>query len=194
MDNPTTAVDALVIELAFDTAMLTYDYCDAGPLTAGWDMFNCNEPSPGELSVAGFTSGAAIPAGSQGTLVVLHFTVDCSGCIQGDTSGLAITALDDDVFGFGVADGVFTYDCSQTPVPTATSDCIRHGDVTLDGSISAGDAQLAFNIVLGLYSPTYEEECAADCNGDGNVTASDAQAIFYSVLGTGSCVDPLPVN
>jgi formylglycine-generating enzyme required for sulfatase activity len=69
--------------------------------------------------------------------------------------------------------------------------CINHGDVNLDGAITAADAQLAFFIVLGTYSPTYEEECAADCNGDGDITAADAQAIFLAVLGLGDCADPL---
>ena len=71
------------------------------------------------------------------------------------------------------------------------SNCVNHGDVNLDGTITAADAQLAFFIVLGTYSPTFEEECAADCNGDGEVTAADAQAIFLVVLGLGDCADPL---
>jgi hypothetical protein len=77
------------------------------------------------------------------------------------------------------------------PTPTPTPDCINHGDVNLDGVISAADAQLAFLITLGTYIPTYEEECAADCNGDGVVSAADAQLIFLTVLGQGNCVDPL---
>ncbi len=69
--------------------------------------------------------------------------------------------------------------------------CINNGDVNQDGILSAADAQLAFYIALGQYSPTYEEECAADCNGDGIVTAADAQLIFYTVIGIGDCADPL---
>ncbi len=70
--------------------------------------------------------------------------------------------------------------------------CIRHGDMTLDGSLTAADAQMVFNTVLGLITPTYEEACAADCNGSGTITAADAQTIFYAVLGMGEeCVDPL---
>lgn len=76
-------------------------------------------------------------------------------------------------------------------VQSAIFDCVNHGDVNLDGSITAADAQLAFFIVLGIYSPTYEEGCAADCNGDDSVTAADAQAIFLTVLGLGECADPL---
>ncbi len=80
---------------------------------------------------------------------------------------------------------------SDIAAESVDSGCINHGDVNLDGSITAADAQLTFFIVLGTYSPTYEEECAADCNGDGTVTAADAQAIFLAALGIGDCVDPL---
>jgi len=81
---------------------------------------------------------------------------------------------------------------SSQPTPTPTPECINHGDVTLDGDITAGDAQLAFLITLGSHQPTYEEECAADCNGDGEVTAGDAQGIFLVALGSSpSCADPL---
>jgi hypothetical protein len=77
------------------------------------------------------------------------------------------------------------------PTPTPTQDCINHGDVNFDGAITAADAQLAFQIALGLYTPSYEEECGADCNGDSIVTASDAQQIFLTALGSATCVDPL---
>jgi hypothetical protein len=80
---------------------------------------------------------------------------------------------------------------TSTPVHTPTPDCIHHGDVNLDGIISAADAQMAFYIVLGLHVPTYEEECAADCNADDIVSAADAQAIFLVVLGSGTCADPI---
>ncbi|MCD4654549.1 hypothetical protein K8T06_11530, partial [bacterium] len=192
MDNPTTPVDALVIDLLYDETMLSYNYCEKGVLTTSWDMFNCNETAPGEISIAGFTSGSAIPTGSNGAIVVLHFVVDCPGCVQDDYSQLVIDRLDDDIIGFTTSEGTFTYDCSATPPPTTTPGCLNHGDVNLDGTISAGDAQLCFNIVLGVYTPTFEEECAADCTGDGSISAGDAQAIFYAVLGSGSCADPLP--
>ncbi len=82
---------------------------------------------------------------------------------------------------------------TATPMPTATStpECIHHGDVDFSGTHTAGDAQLAFYIVLEAYLPTDEEACAADCNGDGDVTAGDAQDIFGAIFG-GSCVDPIP--
>ncbi len=80
---------------------------------------------------------------------------------------------------------------TSAPDPTGTPACIHDGDANLDGSATAGDAQLAFLIALGSFTPTYEEECAADCNGDWEITAGDAQAIFLMALGSGSCADPL---
>jgi len=69
--------------------------------------------------------------------------------------------------------------------------CQNHGDVNFNGSITAVDAQLAFTIALGLFIPTDEEYCAADCNGDGIITSGDSQNIFYSILGLENCVDPV---
>jgi subtilisin family serine protease len=77
------------------------------------------------------------------------------------------------------------------PTPTPPPVCLNHGDVNFDGVITASDAQMAFMIALGIYSPTFEEECAADCTGDGVVTAGDAQMIFFAGLGQDECVDPL---
>ncbi|HPQ40537.1 MAG TPA: dockerin type I domain-containing protein, partial [bacterium] len=69
--------------------------------------------------------------------------------------------------------------------------CINNGDVNQNGEITAGDAQMAFQIALGQISPTPEEFCSADCNGDEEVTAGDAQQVFMTALGSATCVDPL---
>lgn len=78
-----------------------------------------------------------------------------------------------------------------TPTETVTPACLRTGDVDANGWLTAGDAQAAFRIVLGLYQPTYVEACAADCNNDGMITSGDAQAIFGAALGMGTCADPI---
>lgn len=79
-----------------------------------------------------------------------------------------------------------------TPEPTATqNECIHDGDVNQDASVTAGDAQLAFQIALGTYSPSWEEECRADCNADMSVTAGDAQQIFLTALGSTTCADSI---
>ena len=87
----------------------------------------------------------------------------------------------------------FGFDPSPiTPTETPTPECIHHGDVNFSGSLTAADAQITFNIVLGLVTPTFLEACAADCDAGGTITASDSQAIFFSVLGLQpGCADPI---
>jgi len=75
---------------------------------------------------------------------------------------------------------------STTPVL-----CLHTGDVTLDAEYSAVDAQMAFYIAVGTYTPTYQEFCAADCNADGLVTAGDAGIIFAAIFGQDHCAEPL---
>lgn len=79
------------------------------------------------------------------------------------------------------------YYCADTTV------CIHHGDVNFSGQLTAQDAQTTFFFVLGLQTPTYSEECAADCDDSGSITAGDAQEIFLAVLGTGTgCAETIP--
>ncbi len=71
-------------------------------------------------------------------------------------------------------------------------ECLHTGDATQDGEVTSGDAQLTFQIALGMVEPSYIEECAADCNGDGVCSSGDAQGVFIMALGEGTCADPLP--
>ncbi len=57
------------------------------------------------------------------------------------------------------------------------------GDVNGDGVISAGDAQMAFYIALGMIVPSADEEYRADANRDGLVSSGDASCIYYQALG-----------
>lgn len=85
----------------------------------------------------------------------------------------------------------FSMDCDIVPTPTPTAECSNDGDADLNGTLTAADAQLIFNIVLGIVTPSFEQACAADCDGSGAITAGDAQQTFNAVLGTGECVEPL---
>ncbi|MCD4654526.1 hypothetical protein K8T06_11415, partial [bacterium] len=105
--------------------------------------------------------------------------------------------------GWNIDDVMISYEqpcqsATPTPLPTSTpqptntpEDCNNDGDPNFDGEITAGDAQMTFQIALGTITPTEDEACAADCNGDSEVTAGDAQQIFLTVLGSASCVDPI---
>jgi len=82
---------------------------------------------------------------------------------------------------------------TATPELSPTPECLNNGDVNQDHDVTAGDAQTAFYIALGIHQPTFSERCSADCNGDGDVTAGDSQIIFFRALGIPGyqCVDPL---
>ena len=54
------------------------------------------------------------------------------------------------------------------------------GDVNGDGSVTAGDVTLLYNIML---NNDYTGVVNADQNGDGNVTAGDVTTIYNILLG-----------
>jgi len=87
--------------------------------------------------------------------------------------------------------GAYIDDISVIAAQPCEATCVNNGDVNLDGEVTAGDAQLAFQCALGSMTPTPEEACAADCNGDDTITAGDAQQIFQTALGHDTCADPV---
>ena len=87
-----------------------------------------------------------------------------------------------------IARGRYVSEWSYVPTSTETKQDYIHvfdgiiGDVNNDGIITAADAQLCFQIVMGLYSPTPGEEYRADASEDGHVTAADALIIHLQSL------------
>jgi len=75
---------------------------------------------------------------------------------------------------------------TNTTAPTNTPKPYTLGDANCDSSITPGDALLAFQIYLRLYTPTGNEACdvnrAADQNEDGAITPGDALCIFREYL------------
>ncbi|MCD4655105.1 right-handed parallel beta-helix repeat-containing protein [bacterium] len=183
ISNPDTPIGAFTLYLWWDTDMLTYTHGTRGDLDPGWLMFDCCQPQIDEVVMAGFSSETSIPQGSTGCIGRFYFVVQCPDCTHQDVSILVFENLMDDIATFSPSNGTFTY--------LDPAWCIHSGDVNFDQEITVSDAQTTFLIMLGIYSPTFEEECAADCNGDSRVTAGDAQLIFLSVLGLGSCADPM---
>lgn len=80
----------------------------------------------------------------------------------------------------GIASSVST--TTPIPSPTSTPSCPSDGDVNEDGKLTAKDALLAFEYVLGKTSLTSCQQSHADVNGNGKVTAADALCIFKAVL------------
>ena len=122
MANAVTAVDAFLMTVLYDSTMLEYQSCQAGDLDPDWTMFDCFDPEPGKVNMAGFAlTPNEILAGSDGVLVELTFVVTCTGCLQGDTSILVPTDLKDDIVNFDTDLGTFTFFCLSTPTPVPTN-------------------------------------------------------------------------
>jgi len=135
-------------------------------------------------------------AGSKGKTVMneIDRTINNRSGLIGEYNGMCAAGTDWNMIWTDTRSGnqdTYTAPLHEDGTPTPTPPCINNGDVNMTGEITAGDAQLAFQIALGAYTAAYEEACAADCNGDEDVTAEDAQIIFLTALGSHNCVDPL---
>ena len=103
-------------------------------------------------------------------------------------SNLPQEHLDFDGDGIGFSD-LRNRQCDNCPEDFNPNQAYGMGDVNGDLKITPKDAQLAFNIYLGIYSnPTFRQLGSADANCDGTVirpriTPADAQAIFDKYLG-----------
>lgn len=76
---------------------------------------------------------------------------------------------------------------SITVVAVEATGACQAGDVNDNGSITALDASMILQIVVGSLTPDDGESCAADFNDNGSITALDASAILQCVVGTGPC-------
>ncbi len=141
MANPDTDVDAFVFYVNYDPEMLDYLSCDAGELDPSWVMFGCNEPTNGEIRITGYSYPEFIPAGSNGTLVGLNFDVVCADCENGEQSLLYFSHLRDDVSGWEIQNGYFTFNCA-TPLPTATPSPTATLSPTLTATLSPTESPL----------------------------------------------------
>ena len=187
IDHPASEsgeIKAVTIDMGFDPAVLTYNGHARGSLVGSWPAFDVSNPGQGQLRIAGltFTSGDGIRPGDSGAIVRLRFVVDA----MEDTT-LTISTRDN-LTAFATRNGEFTFE-RQT--------CQPDGDVNQDGSVTATDALLAFQQVLGLVQLTTCQSSSADVAPspsapDGDFTAADALCIFRKVLGLPSCLDGAP--
>ncbi len=73
------AIDAFGFDLTYESELLSFTGSwSEGDLTEGFDFFDVNVLSPGQIRVGGFTTQNMVGVGAAGTLVCLEFTVgDC---------------------------------------------------------------------------------------------------------------------
>ena len=108
LDSSPVDVDAIGLDLNYDTSVLTYVSCEAGDLTSGWVVIDCAENTPGTITLGGFNP-SPIAAGTSGSIARLRFQVDCATCVAGDESPLEPTNATDDVASMTLCCGTFTY-------------------------------------------------------------------------------------
>lgn len=119
-DLPGT-VDDFGFQVHYPTAMLEYSHFAPGSLTSGWigpnGVLDCYEDSAGLLKVGAYNPDP-IYLGTSGSVIKLYFTVNCPGCIEGQTGDLILDHLVDDVDGWGAQSGIFTFITVHPPTPT----------------------------------------------------------------------------
>jgi subtilisin family serine protease len=111
---------------------------------------------------------------------------------------VTVTGVDD-----GVPDGDAAYQVLTAPAVsadahydglnpldvavTSVDDDGRRGDVNANGQVTALDASMILQIVVGTLKPDAAQSWAADANGSGAVTALDAATVLQCVVGSGPC-------
>jgi len=171
-DNP-QQVGVFGLDLVYDEAWFAYKSKAAGTLTGNWTN-TVDASTAGRLKIRG-VGGTIIPIGSPGSLVKISFQVNCLTYTVPTVSQLSLENYTDDLFD------------DFLPLPSTANftfaPCARLGDVNGDENITPGDAQLAFEIYLGIWTPTFCQEMTSDGNCSGSTTPGDAQNIFEHYLG-----------
>jgi len=178
-----TPVTSYQFSLSYDASLLAFSGLDlAGTLSQTW-VVDANEPTPGNLVVAGID---ALPLAGDGLLLNLTFTL-----LAG--SGGECSDLTPSNFIFNNGNPAAQTSSGEVCVASCTL-----GDLDADGNITAFDASLCLSRALGIptaFDPIPVGCADADC--DGIVTAFDAALILRVVLELepGFCLDnPLPLG
>ncbi|MBN1876347.1 MAG: hypothetical protein JXA33_19135, partial [Anaerolineae bacterium] len=141
--------------------------------------FDYSTPSLGSLILLWTgNSNEAIPSG-QGTLAEFTFRI-------------AENAVLDTAYPLAFDQAILSDNQGNALPVTAISgevqvctDCfagVRAGDANGDGDINVLDYYRVLNIILGLSSPSSEEQYAADANGDGQINVLDLISIVLTIL------------
>jgi hypothetical protein len=158
-------VTGYILDLTYDTTVLSYMGFTAGDLTSEWLVVE-NATTLGQVILV-----AAGIEGTTGTGALANFTFIVNDNTEGLTGALTLirAQLNDPV---------------GTTIPTSA----QHGsvevpgentnDVNNDGSVNASDIQLVINAVLGLTTSGNP-----DVNGDDSTDAADIQLVINQVLG-----------
>ncbi|MBN1999207.1 S8 family serine peptidase, partial [candidate division KSB1 bacterium] len=129
-----TLVDAFGFDVVYDADHLQLSAVEKGDLTQDWIQFQGQEVEAGRIRIGGFNMNA-IESDVSGALARLHFQVICDFCDSCSTSRLLIQSVRDDIQYYNVWNGTFRY----------ATHC-KLGDINMDGVLTPGDAQCAFQM------------------------------------------------
>ncbi len=163
-------VSAFQFDLHFDPELIQLNGIQTeNSMTSGFGLVDSNELSPGHIRIAAAAFGAQPISDNRGTLFFAEFEI-----LNNSNNTTAEIRATDPKDGLVLADFI---DGSISILAFIA------GDANLDGSVTAGDAQLTFEFAIGRKTPTDQQRQAADYDSNGDITAGDAQKIFEAALG-----------
>jgi len=91
INGNTEEISAFGLDMNYSALVLRYQNVSRGNLTGDWFAVDGNEISPGYVKAGGFAGfGDYIPADSVGSVAVIHFLVNCTGCADGQEEEICI--------------------------------------------------------------------------------------------------------
>jgi hypothetical protein len=164
-----SGTQALEFDVVYDASKMTATGATAGNLTGGFSV--SSNVSYGRIRVA-MASGSSIGS-SSGEVAKVTFRGE-AGLSPGSSTSISIQNVK--VNDASASGGSATVTCASC----------RRGDVNGNGAVTAFDASLILQAVVGAISLDSGQQCAADFNQNGSVTAFDASLILQCVV-TGTC-------
>ena len=185
--NNTSQISDFQFDFVYDATVLDFQDVIKTNATQNWSTLNWSQVAAGKVRITGMAgSGTSIPSSSSVSLANMKLMVKCVVYSQETSVPMQIER-----YGDGIADMCpKTYETDFLFRP-----CPRLGDVNGDDSITPGDAQVTFEIYLGLRQATLAQLTTADVNcscpcedkehkeANSCLSPWDAQWIFDHYLG-----------
>ncbi|MFQ5720922.1 MAG: cohesin domain-containing protein [Candidatus Aminicenantales bacterium] len=185
-DNDNQICD-FTFDFVFDPSVFEFKGLERSTAIQDWSSLDWNQIESGKIRITGAaSSGTCIPAKSNLSLVTMKLMVKCVDYPADTSIPMKIEEY---------KDGIAALCPRSFEVDFLYKACPRLGDVNEDGSLTPGDAQMAFEIYLGKISPsssqltTSDANCSCPCtskeHSEANncITPGDAQNIFDHYLG-----------
>ncbi len=184
--NPNQICD-FEFDFVFDPSVLDFKDIEKSSATQNWTTVNWNQVAAGKVRITGQVgSGTCIPSQSSVSLVTMGVMVNCVELSSDTPIPIRIEAYKDGIA--CMCPRSFEADFLYKPCP-------RLGDVNGDETITPGDAQVTFEIYLGMIQATLAQlttadaNCSCPCEGKEHkepnncLSPWDAQWIFDHYLG-----------